>query len=357
MANETACVTGASGFIGAHLVAALLAEGATVHATVRDAGATAKTAHLTSLPGADTRLRLFSADLTAPPGAFDEAIAGCSVVYHSASSYAFDVKDPQRDLVDPAVQGTRSVLHSCAVAANAGSGLRRLVLTSSVAAITDHGERGRVYTGADWNERSNLRHLPYYYGKVLAEREAHEFFTAQPRTWDLVVVNPSVVLGPALSASPINTSVESFVVAPCRGGLPIISDVTVGLVDVRDVAATHLAAATKGAAGSRYICSATEVSFKDIVGTLASAGCTREKGYKLPTVDATGPIGGTIMQLVARLLPGDAGAMLRGLLGNPALYDNAPSVKELGITYRPWRETVIDTVQSQAKWGNLPSLE
>lgn len=355
MNGETVCVTGASGFIGAHLVRALLATGATVHGTVRDAGAAAKTAHLTSLPGAATRLRLFSADLLHPPGAFDAAVAGCTVVYHSASPYAFGVADAQRELVDPALRGTRSVLHSCAVAA--GPGLRRVVLTSSVAAITDAGGRGRVFTGADWNETSSLRRLPYYYSKVLAERAAHAFMAAEPRPWDLVVVNPSAVIGPALSASPINTSVESFVVGPCTGASPVILDMAVGIVDVRDVAATHLAAASRGVAGARYICSDTEVAMKDIVATLRSAGCTRERGYKLPTVDATGPIGGTLMHVLARLIPGDQGVLVRGLLGNPAVYDNTPSVKELGVTYRPWRDTVIDTVRAQAELGNLPSLD
>lgn len=147
MAAETVCVTGASGFIGAHLVRALLAAGHTVHATVRDADAAAKTAHLTSLPGAANCLRLFFADLLARAGAFDDAVACCAVVYHPASPYTFGVKDAQRNLVDPALEGTRLVLHSCATAA--GPGRRRVVLTSSMAAITDCGDQGRVFTGSD----------------------------------------------------------------------------------------------------------------------------------------------------------------------------------------------------------------
>lgn len=189
-------------------------------------------------------------------------MAGCAVVYHSASPYAFGVKDAQRDLVDPALMGTRSVLHSCA---GAGPALRRLVLTSSVAAITDSGDNGRVFTGDDWNEISSLKRLPYDFSKVVAERAAYEFMAATPRGWDLVVVNPSAVIGPALSAKPINTSVQSFAVAPCKGELPLITDLAVGVVDVRDVADTHLAAAARGVAGKRYICNAAELSSKDIL--------------------------------------------------------------------------------------------
>lgn len=165
------------------------------------------------------------------------------------------------------------------------------------------------------------------------------------------------MIGPALSAKPINTSVESFVVAACTGGFPVIPDITVATVDVRDVADTLLAAAARGVTGSRYICSAVEVPMKGIAEVLQSAGCTRAKGYRLPTIDVTGPIGGTLMQGLVRLIPGDTGTMLRGLLSNPALYDNTPSGKELGVSCRDWRETVVDTVRAQAALGNLPSLD
>jgi len=355
MGGETVCVTGASGFIGAHLVRALLEAGHTVVGTVRDADNDAKTAHLRSLPGADERLRLVSADLLAPPGAFDKAVAGCTYVLHSASPYAFSVKDPQADLVDPAVKGTHSVLHSCAVAGPPT--LKRLVLTSSVAAITDEGDGGRVFTGADWNEKSSLKRLPYYFSKVQAERAAHAFVAADSGTWDLVVINPSAVIGPALSAKPINTSVDSFVVAPCNGNLPLIPDLTLGYVDVRDVADAHVAAMTTGTPSSRYICSAAAVPLADIVGQLEASGCTRERGFKLPRINATGGVVGGLLKGIASIVPGDVGYMMTALLGNPALYDATPSKKELGISYRDWRTTVTDTVRSQAKWGNVPSLD
>mmetsp|Transcript_8698 Transcript_8698/g.12684 ORF Transcript_8698/g.12684 Transcript_8698/m.12684 type:complete len:141 (+) Transcript_8698:141-563(+) len=78
------CVTGASGFIASHIVKQLLEKGYTVHGTVRDASNAAKTAHLTGLPGASERLKLFSAGLL-DQGAYKEAISGCCGVFHVAS--------------------------------------------------------------------------------------------------------------------------------------------------------------------------------------------------------------------------------------------------------------------------------
>ncbi|HJQ91161.1 MAG TPA: NAD-dependent epimerase/dehydratase family protein, partial [Acidimicrobiia bacterium] len=119
-------VTGASGFIGSHIVQQLLEGGYRVRGTVRNPVKTRAEGHLTGLSGADERLELFAADLLTQ-GAFDDAVRDCEYVIHTASPYAIDVADPQRDLVDPAVRGTISVLESCREI----DSMRRVVLTSS----------------------------------------------------------------------------------------------------------------------------------------------------------------------------------------------------------------------------------
>jgi len=138
-------VTGASGFIGAEVVRVLLDRGHTVHGTVRDLENDQKTTPVNALEGAKDRLRLFEADLL-DGDSFDETFNGCDIVMHVASPYVIDVEDAQRDLVDPAVHGTRAVL-----LAAAHCGARRVVLTSSSAAITDEPE-DRLYTEADWED-------------------------------------------------------------------------------------------------------------------------------------------------------------------------------------------------------------
>ena len=117
------------------------------------------------------------------------------------------VADPQRDLIDPAVQGTRNVLTE----ANNVDSVKRVVVTSSIVAIYgDNTDRVDSATGKftekDWNSTSSLNHSPYAYSKLLAEKEAWKIAEEQQR-WDLITINPSLVIGPGIN--PHATS-ESF---------------------------------------------------------------------------------------------------------------------------------------------------
>ena len=162
-------VSGATGFIASHAIERLLGQGHIVKGTVRDPKAIAKNAHLLAMPGAKEHLTLVAANLNdADP--FSAYVMDVDTIMHMASPYVINVKDPQRDLVDPAVNGTVSMLKSAAKSKS----VKRVVLTSSVAAITDEPD-GRVLTEADWNTGSSLTRNPYYYSKTLAERAAWDF--------------------------------------------------------------------------------------------------------------------------------------------------------------------------------------
>src|SRR5687768_9743509 len=149
---QTVFVSGASGFIAAHIVKKLLASGYRVKGSVRSGGDQAP--HLLDFEGAE-RLDLVPADLLAP-GAFDDHVKGCDYVLHLASPFVMNAKDPQRDLVEPAVRGTRSMLEACAKAPS----VKRVVVTSSMAAITDEPDGERVLSEEDWNTRSTLERNP-----------------------------------------------------------------------------------------------------------------------------------------------------------------------------------------------------
>ena len=193
-------VTGATGYVAGHVVRELLERGATVHATARNPADLKKVGHLLkmaeALPGT---LELFKADLL-DEGAFEACFADCEVVIHTASPFLVGKqKNPQRDLIDPALKGTRNVLESV----NQTPTVKRVVLTSSVIAIygdaIDCQKRGGTLTEKHWNESSSLDHQPYGYSKTLAEKEAWTMVGSQDR-WDLVTINPGFVMGPSLTS-------------------------------------------------------------------------------------------------------------------------------------------------------------
>jgi dihydroflavonol-4-reductase len=342
--DRPVCVTGASGFIAAHVVADLLAQGYRVRGTVRDANARERYACLTELPGASERLELISADLN-DPASFVLAVAGCEIVLHLASPYVIDVKDPQRDLVDPAVNGTRGVLEAC----RADGRVRRVVLTSSMAAITDEPDEARILTEDDWNTRSSLHRNPYYFSKTLAEREAWRFVDEEKPPFDLVVVNPFLVVGPSLGPG-LNTSNQIFVDMLC-GKYPGIVGLTWGLVDVRDVALAHRLAFERAEAKGRYVCAAHTASMGELVALL------REKGYgayKLPKMDLSGPAGRFVVRMSSYFYPKGTGTYLRTHVGRVPRFDNGKIRRELGLDFRPLEETVADTVEDLLRWGHVP---
>jgi dihydroflavonol-4-reductase len=338
-------VTGASGFIASHIVAQLLERGYRVRGTVRSLAKTKDHEHLRKLPGAAERLELVEADLLAP-GAFDAAVAGTTHVMHTASPYVLDAKDPQRDLVDPALQGTRNVLGSCK---KAGS-VKRVVLTSSMAAITDEPEGDHVLTEADWNTKSTLERNPYYLSKTLAEREGWRIVEEDKPGFDLVVINPFLVVGPSLSPG-INTSNQIFVDL-LSGTYPGIMNLTWGFVDVRDVARAHVLAMETANAAGRHVCAGETIAMRSLVEMLRSTGWG---GYKLPKLGMDCAVGDFAAKLASYLQPKGVGAYLRTHVGRVPRYDNGKIQRELGLKFRPLEETVRDTLDDLRKWGHVPA--
>lgn len=338
-------VTGASGFIAAHVVRLLLERGYRVRGTVRNPDKAADVAHLRALPGAADRLELVAADLLTP-GAFDAAVAGAAAVLHTASPYVLDVEDPQRDLVDPAVEGTRNVLAACARAAS----VRRVVVTSSMAAITDEPDGDHVLTEADWNTRSSLTRNPYYLSKTLAERAAWAFVDEQRPAWDLVVINPFMVIGPSLSPG-LNTSNQLFVDL-LAGTYPAIMRLTWGFVDVRDVALAHVLAIETPAAGGRNICAADTIAMREVVELLAGHG---HGGRKLPRRGLDCAAGDQVVRLSSYFQPRGVGSYLRTHVGRVPRYDNGKIQRDLGLVFRDVRDTILETVRDLERWGHLPT--
>ncbi len=264
-------VTGATGYVAGRLVEKLLSEGITVHAAVRSPDNKEKTKYLDGLaeklPGS---IKYFKSDLL-DEGSYDEAMAGCEVVYHTASPFFLEVKDPQKDLVDPALKGTRNVLETV----NRTESVKRVVVTSSCAAIYGDSKEmvdlpNQAINEDIWNTSSSLEHQPYSYSKTVAEKEAWKIAEAQDR-WRLVTINPSFVLGPGIN--PHATS-ESYGIMKQIGkgdfkmGAP---EFNIGCIDVRDLAVAHYNAGTFPDAEGRHIISAHNSGFGELAKIIKEA--------------------------------------------------------------------------------------
>ena len=326
-------VTGATGYVAGCLVEELLKLGLTVNAAVRDKKSESKLKYLNELakvlPG---KINYFQADLLHDTS-YDDAIAGCELVFHTASPFSFKVEDPQFDLLDPAILGTRNVLAS----ANKEKSVKRIVLTSSVAAmIGDQKDSldmpNREITEEFWNTTSSLLHRPYSFSKVMAEKEAWRLSKQQSK-WDLVTINPTFVMGPGIN--PFGTS-ESFDIFNgfLNGDYKIgVPDLKMACVDVRDVARAHVKAGFIPSASGRYIISGHNSAFMRI-------------GEILKKLDPSLVIGEKIlpkwfMWLIAPKINSTRKEIATSI-GYPFNAVNLKSINDLNMEYLPLEKTISD---------------
>lgn len=278
-ANTTVLVTGASGFIGLHCVLQLLQQGYRVRGTVRSQ-ARADEVREAMEANIDVelsdRLEVVEADLTRDEG-WADAVRGCTYVLHVASPFPNRTPEHEDELIKPAKEGTLRVLKAAAEA-----GVKRVVLTSSLAAVSGGHpvDNARVYNEDDWSIIE--RCPPYPKSKTLAERAAWEFVGSLEGDvpMELCVINPGAVLGPVLNRH-YSTSGE-IVRKLLAKELPGTAKVGFAWVDVRDVASAHIAAMTTPAAAGQRFCCAIEFSWIDEVADILARRFGPE-GWKVPT--------------------------------------------------------------------------
>ncbi|XP_027937175.1 dihydroflavonol 4-reductase-like isoform X1 [Vigna unguiculata] len=272
----TVCVTGASGFIGSWLVMRLIQRGYTVRATVLDPDNMKEVKHLLDIPGAKSKLSLWKANL-AEEGSFDEAIKGCIGVFHLATPIDFESKDPENEVIKPAIRGVIDIMKACLKAKS----VRRLVFTSS--AITTHitNHQKSLYDETCWSDvelcrRAKMTGWMYFVSKTLAEQEAWKF--AKEKGLDFITILPSLVVGPFLlpsmpsslitALSPITRKEEHY---------SIIRQAQ--FVHVEDICLAHIFLFEEPKAEGRYICNACDVTIHDIAKLINK----KYPEYKVPT--------------------------------------------------------------------------
>ncbi|MFI5841561.1 NAD-dependent epimerase/dehydratase family protein [Catenuloplanes sp. NPDC051500] len=259
MDNTETLVTGGSGYLAAHLIAALLRDGRRVRTTVRSAGREADVRAAVRRGGADDAgLTVVVADLLHDDG-WPAALDGCAEVHHVASPIpATQPADPD-DLIVPAREGTLRVLRAARDA-----GVRRTVLTSSFAAVGYSPKAVPDFTEDDWTDPDTPGLAPYPRSKAIAERAAWEVDGVE-----LAVVNPTFMLGPTLTTT-LGSSLQ-LITALRDGTMPVVPRARFGIVDVRDVADLHLRVmAAPEAAGRRFLAVSDDpaTSYLDVAAVL-----------------------------------------------------------------------------------------
>lgn len=333
--NDLVLVTGASGFVAKHIIREALARGYRVRGTVRRAEAESEVRAAVGEPG--PRLSFVRADLLADEG-WREAADGCRYVLHVASAFPLVAPRERDALVPVARDGTLRVLRAAADA-----GVERTVLTSSCVAVWS-GHRpdpARVFTESDWSLTDSPATDSYAFSKTLAERAAWEFAASRPGM-SLVSINPSFVMGP-----PLDRHVESsadMVLLFLRGKYPLVPNWGIEIVDVRDVAAAHLAALeTPAAAGRRFIVSDGALTLRDmgrILGREFSAYRRRMPKGTLPDFTT---------RLLARVDP--AVRQIVYDLGPPKRTSTDAAREILGMRFRPAEEALVAMARAVIEFG------
>jgi dihydroflavonol-4-reductase len=309
-------VTGATGFIARRVIADLLRDGYRVRGTVRQLTSEGQLRQdLETAVGADAlnRLEIVAANLMAE-GGWSAALAGATYVHHVASPIpSAPPKDPN-DLIVPARDGTLRVLKAATAA-----GVQRVVLTSSMAAVA-YGvdRRDKVFTAEDWSQLDDHRIGAYETSKTLAERAARSY--AAETGLSLYTINPGLVLGPGIGGE-VSTSLEA-VAKLMKREVPAVPNIVFPCVDVRDVAAGHVAAMTTTLSETRLLAADQSVSLRAIADILATT--FGPQGFRIPTR----PLPSILLKVLARF-DGTVRLALNDL-DRPVFVDNAPFRALLG---------------------------
>jgi len=325
-------VTGASGFIAKECIVHALANGYRIRGTIRRPEAEAGVRAI--VPDAGDRLSFVKADLLADEG-WDAAMRGCRLVLHVASPYPLAAPRDRMALVPPARDGTLRVLK----AAVRGE-VERVVVTSSLAAvISGHhsSRRDRPFAEGDWSDPDSSNISPYSLSKTLAERAAWDFMQREGGATSMVSVNPGGVYGPARDRA-VEASAE-IIAGFMKGRYPLVPHLGMGIVDVRDVATAHLAAATvPEAAGRRFLLSA---------GPMLMIEIGRLLGTAFPKYRSRMPRAEMPDWLVHVYALFNAAART-GIpeLGEAPKVDTGPARTVLGLTFRPADEAITAMAQS-----------
>jgi nucleoside-diphosphate-sugar epimerase len=335
--GQTVLVTGGSGFLGGWCVVEALRRGYTLRTTVRSLS---READVRTTVGSEVdpgdRLTVLAADLSRDEG-WPEAVEGCDYVLHVASPFPPEQpKDPD-ELIVPAREGTLRVLR-----ASLDAGVKRVVLTSSVAAIRlSEPNAARPLDENDWTDPDSPGLTPYARSKTIAERAAWDLVRERGDEHRLSVVNPGAIIGPTLNDD-LSYSLQA--VQRLLGGMPGMPKLGFSLVDVRDVAGLELMAMTAPEAGGERFIAVNQFMWMSEIGAVLRDRLG-EGASKVPTR--------SIPNLVVRgmALFDPAIRSVVGGLGERTEMSSEKARSTLGWAPLPIEDTIAETGESLIRHG------
>ena len=327
-------VTGATGYIGLHCIHQLLNQGYAVNGSIRSPERKEEIFEALQKHNTPTEnLNLYTFNLTEDDG-WDEGMEGCDYLLHVASPIALENHD-EDFFVKPAVAGVKRAFKFAKK-----HNVKKVVLTSSVAAIFDTLEEKTYYDETDWSDPDNPSISHYAKSKTLAERAAWDFVKNEDNPFELAVINPALVIGPSLSGDLGESNKAIAMVA--TGKMPVAVPLQFGYVDVRDVATAHvLAMQNSNSNGERFALAEKDLWYKDVAKVL------RENGFdKAPTFNV--PV------WLAKILANFSKELKITLpyLGRVRSVKNTSKAKDiLGWNPRPAEQSIIDIAEQIKEMG------
>ncbi|QLG71681.1 hypothetical protein HG535_0C00290 [Zygotorulaspora mrakii] len=333
-------VSGANGFIALHIVSDLLKLGYKVIGSVRSQ----EKADQLHRQFKNPNLSVVIVENISNPGAFDELFLkygkDIKVVLHTASPFHYNTENCERDLLNPAVNGTRNILES--IKRYAFDSVERVVITSSDAAVTsfkDDTNPNNLLTEDSWNkisweEATRGPEEAYYGAKTFAERAAHDFWKENQDKvkFKLSTVNPVWVFGPQLfdenALGEVNTSCQYIkAIIDSKMGEKLDMDIVGGYVDVRDVSKAHMVAFQKEESiGRRLVLCAGRFTLLNIADVLCES----------------------FPQLAGKIASGNPDESFKRL-NSLAKFDYTNTNKILDFDFIPFEKTICDTAAQMLK--------
>ncbi|KAL4144499.1 hypothetical protein PRNP1_013630 [Phytophthora ramorum] len=353
LSDKPICVTGVDGFLASWIVCELLNRGYHVRGTVQNGKD--DISGLLQLPNARKNFSVVETSLLTPE-ACDMAVQGCEFVIHTGTPSSCSVRDPLSEQQEPGVHSIGSRMHCIIpmmtnfIQACARARIKRVVLTSSIAAMADSVTPDSIINDACWNVTSSLEKNPHFLSLKLAEEAAWQLVDQLPsdRRIDLVTMNPGTLFGPMLSKSklaPGNQVIYDLV----TGQYSALVDLNWSMIDVRDCAVAHIAALENNDARGRYICVNRSVWMKDAVDILSNNGYSgRDLPWKVGLPSWVGRLPAYSVQL------GQVGASLyaydpASVRSSPYLGDKV--VEHLNIRFRSVDSSIVESANDLLKWG------